>query len=190
MMSPSRTFEAGLRAVPFSASIFWAVDCLISLAFCPQVDLKLLNTSDHHHHHRHYHHLSLNREGRWGTTGDFTTSFLHFCLFSTAPWDLSSSGTVHSLMLSSHELQACPFSDVVFPRTPGLSIPWCCLPTNSRPAHSLLLSSHLFLSLPCLNIFTRRMPLVTAALPASLSARSSLLTSAFQNAATGVFKCG
>ena len=30
-------------------------------------------------------HLSLNREGRRGTTDDFTTSFLHFSLFSTAP---------------------------------------------------------------------------------------------------------
>ena len=39
------------------------------------------------------HHLFLNREGRWGTTDDFTTSFLHFSLFST---------TVDSLMLSSH----------------------------------------------------------------------------------------
>ena len=28
--------------------------------------------------------LSLDREGRWGTTDDFTTSFLHFRLFSTA----------------------------------------------------------------------------------------------------------
>ena len=29
-------------------------------------------------------HSSLNREGRWGTTDDFATSFLHFFLFSTA----------------------------------------------------------------------------------------------------------
>ena len=29
------------------------------------------------------HHLSLNREGRWGTTVDFTTSSLHFSLFSS-----------------------------------------------------------------------------------------------------------
>ena len=29
-------------------------------------------------------HLSLNREGRWGTTDNFATSFLHFSLFSTA----------------------------------------------------------------------------------------------------------
>ena len=34
-------------------------------------------------------HLSLNREGRWGTTDDFATSFLHFSLFSTALWDLA-----------------------------------------------------------------------------------------------------
>ena len=48
------------------------------------------------------HNLSLNREGRWGTTDDFTTSFLHFSLFSTALWDLTNSRPAHSLMLSSH----------------------------------------------------------------------------------------
>ena len=37
-----------------------------------------------------------------GTTDDFTTSFLHFSLFSTALWDLANSRPVHSLMLSSH----------------------------------------------------------------------------------------
>ena len=46
-------------------------------------------------------HLSLNREGRWGTTDDFATSFLHFSLFSTALWDLANSRLVHALMLSS-----------------------------------------------------------------------------------------
>ena len=48
----------------------------------------------HHNHHRrrrrrrrrhHHHHQSLNREDRWGTTDDFATSFLHFCLFSPLP---------------------------------------------------------------------------------------------------------
>ena len=39
----------------------------------------------------HHHHLSLNLEGRFGTTNDFTTSFLHFCLFFTALWDLPNS---------------------------------------------------------------------------------------------------
>ena len=53
-------------------------------------------------HHHHHHHQSLNREGRWGTTDDFATSFLQFSLFSTALWDLPDSRPVHSLMLSSH----------------------------------------------------------------------------------------
>ena len=48
------------------------------------------------------HYRSRNHRGRWGTTDDFTTSFLHFSLFSTALWDLASTRPVHSLMLSSH----------------------------------------------------------------------------------------
>ena len=44
-----------------------------------------------------HHHLSLNREGCWGITNDFTTSFLHFSLLSTAV-DLLNSRPVHSLM--------------------------------------------------------------------------------------------
>ena len=51
----------------------------------------------------HHHHPSLNREGRLGTTDDLATSFLNFSLFSTALWDF---------------------------RTPGLFIPWYCLPTS------------------------------------------------------------
>ena len=46
-------------------------------------------------------HLSLNRDGRWGTTDDFATSVLHFSLFSTALRDFANSRPVHSLMLSS-----------------------------------------------------------------------------------------
>ena len=46
--------------------------------------------------------LCLEREGRWDTTDDFATSFLHFSLSSTAFWDLANSRPVHSLMLSSH----------------------------------------------------------------------------------------
>ena len=61
----------------------------------------------HHHHHHHHHHQSINREGRWGTTDDFATSFLHFSLLSTALWHLPNSRPVHSLMLSSH-LFLCP----------------------------------------------------------------------------------
>ena len=47
-------------------------------------------------------HLSLNYKGRWGTTDDFATSFLHFSLFSTALLDLTNTRPVHSLLLSSH----------------------------------------------------------------------------------------
>ena len=61
--------------------------------------------SDIHSHH--HHHQSLNREGHWGTTDDFATSFLHFSLFSTALWDLPNSRPVHSLMMFSH-LFLCP----------------------------------------------------------------------------------
>ena len=50
-------------------------------------------------------HLSLNREGRWGTTGDFATSFLHFFPVLHCPLGLG-------------ELQACPFPDVVFSPLP------------------------------------------------------------------------
>ena len=50
----------------------------------------------------HHHHPSLNCPDYWGTTDDFTTSFLHFSLFSTALWDSANSRPVHSLMLSSH----------------------------------------------------------------------------------------
>ena len=60
----------------------------------------------HHHHHQ-----SLNREGRWGTTDDFATSFLHFSLFSTALWDLPNSRPVHSLMLSSNLFLHWPTSE-------------------------------------------------------------------------------
>ena len=47
-------------------------------------------------------HLTFNCGGHWGTTDDFTTSLLHFSLFSTALSDFMYSRHVHSLMLSSH----------------------------------------------------------------------------------------
>ena len=59
--------------------------------------MKRFPLNNHQHHHQ-----SLNRMGRWGTTDNFATSFLHFSLFSTALWDLPNSRPVHSLMLSSH----------------------------------------------------------------------------------------
>ena len=69
---------------------------------CQFIELRLNFNMNHHHHHHHHHHLYLNREDRWGTADDFTTSFLHFSLFSTTLWDVANSRPVHSLMLSSH----------------------------------------------------------------------------------------
>ena len=51
-------------------------------------------------------HQSLDRWSRLGTTDDFTTSFLHFCFCSPLPF-----WTWH---------------------TPGLSIPWFCLPASFK----------------------------------------------------------
>ena len=77
----------------FFLSLNW---CQINGAFQSKILL-------HHHHHQ-----SLNREGPWGTTDDFATSFLHFFVFSTALWDLANSRPVHSLMLSSHLFLCLP----------------------------------------------------------------------------------
>ena len=68
------------------------------VVFCAQYILHII---DHYIHfdifnHHHQHHQSLNREGRWGTTDDFATSFPH------VPRSQLPSGTC---------------------RTPGLSIP-------------------------------------------------------------------
>ena len=73
---------------------------------------RLAPFSDSHHH------LSPNREGRWGTTDDFATSFLHFSLFSTALCDLPNS-------------RPCPFPDVVFPPLPLSAL-------SSSPSHCAL----------------------------------------------------
>ena len=52
-------------------------------------------------------HLSVNHEGRWGTTDDFTTSFLPF--FPVLHCSLvANSRPVHSLMLSSHLFLCLP----------------------------------------------------------------------------------
>ena len=68
---------------------------------CNNLVTYVFNNSHHHHHQ------SFN-EGRWGTTDDITTSFLHFSLFSSALWNLPNSRPVHSLMLSSHLFLCLP----------------------------------------------------------------------------------
>ena len=75
------------------------------LARCP---IGYLFSATKHKTIHHHHHQPLNREGRWGTTDDFATSFLHFSLFSTALWDLPNSRPVQSLMLSSHLFLCLP----------------------------------------------------------------------------------
>ena len=52
--------------------------------------------------------LSLNRKGGFGTSDDFTTSFLHCSMFSTVLWDLANSRLVHFLMLSFHHFLCLP----------------------------------------------------------------------------------
>ena len=63
--------------------------------------LKTRNFRPFHHHHQ----QSLDREGRWGTTDDFATSFLYFFPVLHCPLGLA-------------ELRAFPFPDVVFPPLP------------------------------------------------------------------------
>ena len=72
------------------------------------IHLTLLLLSIQYSPHHHHHYLSLNHEGRWGIADDFSTSFLHFSLFSTALWDLLNTRPVHSLMLSSHFFLCLP----------------------------------------------------------------------------------
>ena len=79
------TFKSGRQAI--SQSIIYTLS-QSSIRFIPKQPSQV-----HHHHH---HHLSLNREGRRGTTDDLATSFLHFLCSPLPP------GTC---------------------RTPGLSIP-------------------------------------------------------------------
>ena len=86
-------------ASPLPSSPFpLSVSLSFSLSLCLSISLS----------NRQFIHLSLNREGRWGTTDDFTPSFLQFSLFSDALWDLANSRTVHSLMLSSHLVFCLP----------------------------------------------------------------------------------
>ena len=82
----------------------WWTDLLLVFIGKKQTNVATPSPSPSPSSSSHYH-LSLHREGRWGTTDDFTTSSLHFYFCSPLP-----SGTW---------------------QTSGLSIPWCCLPTSS-----------------------------------------------------------
>ena len=98
--SSMKTIVAGAILGPFTFSIRFLF-CTSDTLCCRLASSACVGK---HHHHHHHHHLSLDREGRWGTTDNFTTSFLLFTLFSTALWDLANSRHVHSIMLSFHRL--------------------------------------------------------------------------------------
>ena len=55
-----------------------------------------------------YLHLSCSLADHWGTTGDFTTNFLHFSLFSAFHSMIFHSRPIQSLMLSSHHFLCQP----------------------------------------------------------------------------------
>ena len=91
-----------------------------------QVKSWLISLVTIHHHHHHNHHLSLNREGRWGTTDDFATSFLHFPCSPLPSGTLANSRHVHSLMLFSHLFLCLPYL------LPPFTVP--CKMALARPA--------------------------------------------------------
>ena len=89
-----------------------------------------------------HHHLFLHRQGRCGTTDDFTTNFFHFSLFSTALWDLANSRPVHSLMLNSYTINKQTATTTTKRQTQqeGHNIKDKCAPTacNYRPVKMTL----------------------------------------------------
>ena len=84
---------------PYNTTYHKVVTC-----WCAKIGSLARQSHRTYLNHHHHHHLSLNSEGRWGTTDDFETSFLHF-----------------------------PCSPLPsFTRRPlGLSFPRCVLPTSS-----------------------------------------------------------
>ena len=116
--------HTGINSIGWTQHLFsiskreLSVSCIILFMICfqkyPPFGLASVATKVVFHHH---HHQYLNREGRWDTTDDFVTSFLHFSLFSTALWDLPNSRPVHSLMLSFYLFLCLPCRLPPFPRS-------------------------------------------------------------------------
>ena len=97
--------SVGIHSLPLSYFFIDVLNFPLS-DLCTYSDRTQLSVSTYltSSHHPIY---PLTDEGRWGTTDDFATSFLHFPLFSTALWDLANSRPVHSLMLSSTSSSVC-----------------------------------------------------------------------------------
>ena len=82
---------------------------------------------------------SCSLSDRWGTTVDFTTSFLHSSRFSTFRSMIFHSRPVHSLMLSSHRFLCLPL------RLPPLTVP--CRIVLASPDDRVTYPYHFSLSL-------------------------------------------
>ena len=84
-------------------------------------------------------HLCHSVADYWGTTGDFTTNFLHSSLFSAFRSMMFHSRPVHSLMLSSHSFLCLP-----------LHLPPCTVPCRTvlgSPDDRVMCPYHLTLCL-------------------------------------------
>ena len=103
-MTAAQTFALGISSKRWKLStcivILVVVTFCCSCCWCCSVVVNFFFPAVDHHHPR----QCLNREGRWDTTDNFATSFLHFFPFSPQP------------------SRTC--------RTPSLSITWCCLPIS------------------------------------------------------------
>ena len=76
----------------------------------------------------HHHHLFLNREGRCGTTDDFTNQFPQFFHFPCSPlpseaWRTPDTRPIHSVMLSSHRFLRWPSDSVTQSATVSIVMP-------------------------------------------------------------------
>ena len=99
------TFCTSVKHARYHTTLLTTLDVTLCLLLTKR-SLFFLHSGAAISHHQH--HLYPNCEGRWSTTDDFTTSFLHFSLFSAALWDSANSRPVHSLMLSSHLFPCLP----------------------------------------------------------------------------------
>ena len=109
-----------------------------------------------------YLHLSLTTGGCWGTTEDFTTTFLYF--LSSLPPSANSS-SVHSLMLSSH-LFFCLSSLL-----PHSTVP--CTMVLARPDERETCPYHFSLHLTVLDHRTKNRKAIMAATEAVLHVQQS-----------------
>ena len=121
--------------------------------------------SYHHHHHHHHHHQSLDREGRWDTTDDFTTSLMTH--YSELPHTHSTKRTRDTVICVFYAFTGRVGTPArLFPK-PSFRVPWKVGDTvvGRGNAGLTLKSGH---SCPCQNCSQRP--------PAKKTGRGSLLS--------------